>query len=150
MTSDGPRMTPSDRRRRRSRQTLRAIHLQLQAVAERLGAVAVWVADADGLLLGASESDIEGDVLAAYSSIPRCLEALPGAQMGMVAAMDELKGTSVTFKPFEVDGQSFSLGIARPPRHTDDDTDDRGEVGDEAGRAITGVVRILAEGVVEP
>lgn len=139
-------MSNSERRRQRSQQTLKAINLQLQAVAERLEATAVWVADEDGLLLGASESDMDSEVLAAYSSIPWRLEQLPGDQMGMVALMKELQGANVRFKRFEVDGVGFSLGIARTAPHTDDDTDDREEVGDASTRAITGVIRILAEG----
>lgn len=139
-------MTPPERRQQRSLQTLKAINLQLQAVAERLDATAVWVADEDGLLLGASESDVDSEILAAYSSIPWRLEQLPGDQMGMVALMNELQGANVTFKKFSVDGVGFNLGIARTAPDTDDNTDDREEVGDESSRAIIGVIRILAEG----
>ena len=139
-------MGTSERRHQRSRQTLEAINMQLQAVAERLGATAVWVADADGLLLGASETEVDSEILAAYSSILWRLEQLPGDQMGMVALMQELKGANVAFKQFSVEGTSFTLGIARTAPDTDDDTDDRQEVGDESERAITGVIRILAEG----
>ncbi len=142
-------MSSDERRRDRSRETLKAINLQLQAVAEHLGATAVWVADDDGLLLGASETEVDGDILAAYSSIPWRLESLPGDQMGMLALMEELQGANVSFKKFTVDDVGFTLGIAREARHTDDDTDDREEVGGQAERAISGVVRILAEGVID-
>ncbi len=142
-------MSTSERRNQRSRETLKAINLQLQAVAERLEATAVWVADEDGLLLGASDTEVDSEILAAYSSLPWRLEQLPGDQMGMVALMEELQGANVTFKRFSVDGLGFTLGIARTAPDTDDETDDREEVGDQSERAITGVIRILAEGTTD-
>ncbi len=142
-------MSTSERRNQRSRETLKAINLQLQADAERLEATAVWVADEDGLLLGASDTEVDSEILAAYSSLPWRLEQLPGDQMGMVALMEELQGANVTFKRFSVDGLGFTLGIARTAPDTDDETDDREEVGDQSERAITGVIRILAEGTTD-
>ena len=131
-------MSSRDRRRNRSRETLEAIHLQLQAVAERVGAVAVWIADTDGILLGASESEMDSEALAAYSSLPWRLDTSPPEQMKMVGLMDELDGYHVTFRKFDVDGVAFSLGFATQDPVTE-------EAREEAGRAITGVIRILGE-----
>ena len=130
-------MSDSERRQQRSRETLEAIRLQLEAVAERLGAVAVWVADEDGILLGgASDDEIDTDALAAYSTLPTKLKTNPGEQMQMIRLMQEMDGYHVHLREFAVDGLPFTMGVA---------TRDMVANEEETRRAITGVVRILAE-----
>jgi len=130
-------VTP-ERRRHRSKEILEAIHLHLQAVKERLDAAAVWVADEDGLLLGASEAPMDGDALAAYTPIPGRLGEHPDEQMGILGQMKHLEGHHTVVREFEVDGLPLLLGLATedPPRD---------DVQDELDLAIQGVIRILAE-----
>ena len=127
-----------ERRRHRSKETLEAIHLHLEAAKERLGAVAVWVADEDGLLIGSSDAPMDSDALAAYTPIPGRLGDRPAEQMDMLGQMKHLEGHHTVVREFEVDGLPLLLGVAT--------TEPPGEaMGPELGTAIEGVVRILAE-----
>lgn len=132
-------MPGTERRKQRSQETLQAINLQLDAVKARLGAAAVWVADDDGLLLGASDTPLDSEALAAYTPLPGRLEPYPHEQMGMLAQMRVLDGHQVVLREFEVDGFPFGLGLAfEQPRDED--------LGQELDLAVAGVIRILAEG----
>jgi len=131
-----------DRRKRRSRETLEAIHLQLEAVKERLGAASVWVADEDGLLLGAADGPLDSEALAAYTPLPGRLESYPDEQMGVIAQMHELDGYQVVLREFDIEGIPFIVGLAFEQAGDD-------EVSGEVDVAISGIVRILAEGTRE-
>ena len=132
-------MARQDRRKRRSRETLEAIHLQLEAVKQRLEAVSVWVADEDGLLLGAADGPLDSEALAAYTPLPGRLESYPDEQMGVIAQMHELDGHRVVLRKFEIDGLPFTVGLAFDQARD-------GDVAGEVDLAIAGVVRIVAEG----
>lgn len=125
-----------DRRQRRSDCAPDAIRFQLDAVARQLGAKALFIADPDGLLLGAAGSALDSEALAAYAPLLVRSGPEPGLQMRLLTSMHDLRGRSITVRSFELLGEPFSLGVV-----TDEPLRERQRL--EMGRAMTGVRRIL-------
>jgi len=125
-----------DRRLRRSESAPDAIRFQLDAVARQLGAKALFIADPDGLLLGAASSGLDSEALAAYAPLLVRSGVDPAMQMRLLTGMADLKGASITVRSFDLLGEPFSLGAV-----TDTPLRERQRL--DMDRAMTGVRRIL-------
>ena len=125
-----------ERRQQRSGRQIEAIHYQLQSVARETGVQALFLADPDGLLLGAADSEHDCEVLAAYSPLIMKSAGDPDRQMKLLSRMGEVAGCSIDVRAFDLLGDRMTLGAISSGPLSDQDRM-------RLERAMIGVRRIL-------
>lgn len=129
----------SERRRKRSTQTITALTLQLEHIFEREELRNFTLGDSRGLVIAQAGEMAESDILAAYAPL-LCRSTEKGHRERILARMPQfvpgIEADAIHVKSFDVDGEPLFLTIVGQPgvyRH----------VG--MYRAVTGVRRILGQ-----
>jgi hypothetical protein len=134
-----PTTMPVDRRKQRSDQCRKAIHLQLSHLADNYDLHDLVLADSSGLMIACSNDEIDGEALAAYA--PLFARRLDRGERGQIMEklgdlLPGVTGQTLSVRRFTLRDEDHFLCVVGPQR-----------LCRQANlyRAVTGIRRIVRE-----